>query len=153
MSKTFKILLLVLLAVIVLQSVAIGVLYRRNARLIENPPMRIVIGIPRYDRSVVSPKTFAEMFSSVSVDGMVFDNLTLVECLQKLDKGAGLLGIGHISTHYGQGIDPERRISLKFKNTTYSQILKALEETCGVTIEVTKSCIYANYGKPGEKKQ
>ena len=138
MSRTFKILLVVLLAVIVVQSIAVAVLYRRNAQLIEKPPQHIVIG----------------MFSAVIVDEMNFDHLTLLECLKKLDSRAGLLGVGHIQIKVpaGSGGDVERRVSLKFKDTTSGEILKALEKAFGVRIEITPICIYATYGKPVEKK-
>lgn len=154
MNKTFKILLVVLLAVIVVEAVAIVDLYRWSARLIEIPPQRIVIGIPNFDRNAVSTNARAEMFSAVLVDEMTFDHLTLAECLKKLDRCAGLLGVGHIQIKApaGSGGDMERRVSLKFKDTTYSQILKALEGAFGVRIEITPICIYATYGKPEEKK-
>ena len=154
MSRTFKILLVVLLAVIVVQSIAVAVLYRRNAQLIEKPPQHIVIGIPNFDRSAVSPEARAEMFSAVIVDEMNFDHLTLLECLKKLDSRAGLLGVGHIQIKVpaGSGGDVERRVSLKFKDTTSGEILKALEKAFGVRIEITPICIYATYGKPVEKK-
>lgn len=154
MKKIFKILLLVLLAVIVVEAFAVAVLYRRNTRLIEHPPQRIVIGIPNFDRSAVSTNARAEMFSAVIVDEMTFDQLTLVECLKKLDRSAGLLGVGHIQIKAptGSGGDIERRVSLKFKDTTSGEILKALEKAFGVGIEITPICIYATYGKPVEKK-
>lgn len=96
MNRTFKILLMVLLAVIVVEAFAVVVLYRRNTRLMEHPPQRIVIRIPNFDRGAVSPKARSEMFSAVIVDEMTFDHQTLAECLQKLDRRADLLGVGHI---------------------------------------------------------
>lgn len=154
MNKPLKILLLVLLAVVVVQSIAVAVLYRRNAQLIKYPPITYRVDMPFFDRTAVSPQASAEFFSAVISDKMTFDNQTLLECLQKLDRSAGQLGFGHIQIRgAGSSPPPDQRISLKFEKTTFREILKALEEASGAKIEITKYYfISATYGKPPEAK-
>jgi hypothetical protein len=156
MNKTFKILLLVLLAGVVIESVAIGVLYRRNMQLARKPPVTHVIAYPRFDWSILSPKTCVELVSALRFDEMIFDKQTLPECLKQLsDKTYGILGKGFSFSIKGpEGILdlPDSRISLKLKETTFHEILKALGGATGATLEVTEYGVQATYGKPKEKK-
>jgi len=156
MSKTLKILLMVLLAGVAIESVAIGVLYRRNMQLARKPPVAHVIAYPRFDWSVLSPKTCVELVSALRFDEMIFDNQTLAECLKQLsEKTYGILGKGFSFSIKGpEGVLglPDLRISLRLKQTTFHEILKALGEATGATIEVTEYGVQATYGKPPEKK-
>jgi hypothetical protein len=87
---------------------------------------------------------------------MIFDNQTLPECLKQLsDKTYGILGKGFsYSIRGAEGVLglPDSRISLRLKQTTFHEILKALGEATGATIEVTEYGVQATYGKPKEKK-
>jgi len=156
MNKTFKILLLVLLAVIVVQSIGAVVVYRRNIQLARKPRAALVIADPRFDWSVLSPKTCVELVSALRFDEMIFDKQTLPECLKQLsDKTYGILGKGFSFSIKGpEGVLglPDSRISLRLKETTFHEILKALGEATGATLEVTEYGVQATYGKPKEKK-
>jgi hypothetical protein len=156
MNKTFKILLLVLLAVIVVQSIGTVVVYRRNIQLARKPRAVLVMADPRFDWSVLSPKTCVELVSALKFDEMIFDKQTLPECLKQLsDKTYGILGKGFsFSIRGAEGVRnfPDSRISLRLKQTTFHEILKALGEATGATLEVTEYGVQATYGKPKEKK-
>jgi len=156
MNKTLKILLMFLLAGVVIESVAIGVLYRRNMQLARKPRVAYVIAYPRFDWSVLSPKTCVELVSALRFDEMIFDKQTLPECLKQLsDKTYGILGKGFSFSIKGpEGVLglPDSRISLRLKQTTFHEILKALGEATGATIEVTEYGVQATYGKTPEKK-
>jgi hypothetical protein len=156
MSKTFKTLLLVLLAVIAIQTVAVVSLYRRNAQMGKKMTRGCVIGNPRFAWNSLPPKSRAELISALIYVEMIFENQTLPECLQQLsDRTSDLIGRG-LSSSIGAPGDLrtyfEHRISMRFKETTLGEILKHLGEAFGATIELTEYCIYATYGKPEEKK-
>ncbi len=156
MTKNFKILLLVLLTVIAVESVALGVLYRGNAQLAGKLPVDHVIACPRFDWSILSPKTCVELVSALRFDEMIFDNQTLPECLKQLsEKTHDILGKGFSFSIKGpEGVLglPDSRISLRLKETTFHEILKALGKATGATIEVTEYGVQATYGKPQENK-
>lgn len=156
MNRTFKILLVVLFTVIVVQSVAVVVIFRRNSEKAKSRPVAYVIAYPRFDWSALSPGACVELISALKYDEISFNNRTLQECLKQFsDKTYGILGKGFSFSIKGlEGIPglPDSRISLKLKNVTFAQILKALGEASGATIEVTECGVFATYGRPGEKK-
>jgi hypothetical protein len=160
MNKTFKIILLSLLAVVVAGLVyrvcTVAMLYRQNIQLARKPPAAVVIAHPRFDWSILSPKTCVELVSALRFDEMIFDNQTLAECLKQLsEKTYGILGKGFSFSIKGpEGVLglSDSRISLRLKQTTFHEILKALGEATGATIEVTEYGVQATYGKTPEKK-
>ena len=156
MNKTFKILLLVLLAVVVVQSIAVAVLYRRNVELANNIPFAFVIAKPCFDWSALPPKTCVELLSALILDEVTFDNETLSECLTHLsDRTRSILGKGISFTIRGaDGMHtlPHPRVSLKLKNITFREILKYLGDASGAKIEITEYGIFATYGKSPEGK-
>jgi hypothetical protein len=155
MNKTFKILLLVLLAVIVVQSIGTVVVYRRNIQLARKPRAALVIADPRFDWSVLSPKQREELISSLRFDEMNFSHQTLEECLGTLyGRTCSILGGGFRFSIKEPAGSPSssRRLSLMLRNVTFREVLKALGDATGATIELTEYGIYATFGKPREKK-
>ena len=155
MKKTFKILLLVLLAVIVVHAVAVVVLYRRNEQLAKRLSDSTIVKAPMA-WATIAPKNRVKIVSSLHFDEMTFKSMTLAECLEKLS-GSTCELIGQtfsfsITVPAGCGADPDRLISLKLKNVTFAQILKDLGEASGATIEVKEGGVFVTYGKPQEKK-
>lgn len=155
MNRTFKILLVVLLTVIVAHSVAVVILYRRNEQLAKSRPVAYVIAYPRFDWNLLSTQCRVELLSALIFDEVSFNNQTLSECLKQLsDKTSGILGKGFSCFIRSPGSQPlpDPRVSLKFKATTFQKILKTLGETSGSTIEVKEGGVFVTYGKPEEKK-
>jgi hypothetical protein len=156
MNKLFKIILLVLLALVVVHSIAIVVVYRRNAQMATKAVRGVVIGHPRFAWNSLPPKSRAEFLSALIYDEMTFDNQTLSDCLQQLsNRTSELTGKGLSSSIWSDGDSRscfDRRISLKFKDITLGEILKHLGNAFDATIEMNEYGIYATFGKPREKK-
>lgn len=156
MNKTFKILLVVLLTVIVVHAVAVVVLYRRNEQLAKSLRDSTVVKAP-VAWEVIPLKDRVKRVSALRFDEMIFENQTLSECLQQLsDRTSDLIGRGISFSIYGPpGSDDERarRISLRFKGATFQEILKYLGYASGSTIELNEYGVRATYGKPMGKKK
>ena len=103
-----------------------------------------------------SLKERVKRVSSLRFDEMIFESQTLPECLQQLsDRTNDIIGRGVSFSIYGPpGNDDERarRISLKFKDITFQEILKYLGDASGATIVLNEYGVRATYGKPEEKK-
>ena len=156
MNRTFKIILVVLLSALIAQTIAVEVVYSRNAQMGKKMTRGCVIGNPRFAWNSLPPKSRAELTSALIYDEMIFENQTLPECLQQLsDRTSDLIGRGLSSSIWAPGdlrTFFEHRISMRFKETPLGEILKHLGEAFGATIELTEYGIYATYGKPEEKK-
>jgi len=150
MKKSFKILLMVLLAIIVIHSIVVTALYFHNAHRAKHSIASANIR-PRFNWDSIPPKAKVDILSALIFDEVSFNDQTLGECLTQLsDKTRDLLGHGisySIRGPEGSRSLPDQRISLKFKEITFCEILKYLGDASGAKIEITEYGIFATYGK------
>jgi hypothetical protein len=149
MKKSFKILLMVLLAIIVIHSIVVTALYFHNAHRAKHSIASANIR-PRFNWDSIPPKAKVDILSALIFDEVSFNDQTLGECLTQLsDRTRDLLGHGvsySIRGPEGSRSLPDQHISLKFKEITFLEILKYLGAASGAKIEMTEYGIIATYG-------